>query len=169
MTWHCCYTEKKCERRVSNDLWTMGYMALILTRPVRISHAGKSRIEMRWAYPRYVFAQLPDRDAIADAIYLRGVHHLIGGREGPIRVPQVVIDKLVTETDASGAYPMEEEAYRKRIRAGQAVRIADGPMAGLFALVIQDLGDEIEAWVQAFGRDRVKLRFNANALVLPAA
>lgn len=170
MTWHCAYTDPRCEWRVSGDLFTMGYETLVLYRMVCIADARKSMKVRRWLYPRYVFADLPDNDAIADCINLRGVHHLIGSVRGPIKVPEQVIGQLRAMAGADGLVDTPEETVRIRVRAGTAVRIADGPLAGLFALVIQDLGDEIEAWVQAFGRDRVKTTLSPRALgLIPAA
>lgn len=170
MTWFCAYTDPRCEWRVAGDLWAMGYETLTLYHLVMLEGMKKSFKVKRWFYPRYVFADLPDNDAVADLIYLRGVNHLLGTVRGPIHVPDMVIDRLKEMAGADGLVDMPEETVRLRVRAGTAVRIADGPLSGLFALVIQDLGDEIEAWVQAFGRDRVKTTLSPKALgLLPAA
>ena len=55
--------------------------------------------------------------------------------------------------------PEQVAGYRKRFRKGEQVRISDGPLAGLFAVIEVDTGHEAQVWLKMFkGRVRAALQ-----------
>jgi transcriptional antiterminator RfaH len=82
-------------------------------------------------FPRYLFLRAdPSRDDLARVRSTRGICGLVRFGASPATVPAPVIDGLDARTDADGLVRLDPP----ELRPGAAVRIADGPLAGLQAV-----------------------------------
>lgn len=125
--WYVVQTQAHAEERARLNLERQGYAAwLPLYRKAR-RHAGRSETVLRPLFPRYLFVSLDrEREPWRAVLSTFGVSRFVGGAEGPEPVPEAVIEGLRARAGPDGLF-----ALRARLKAGDRVRIAQGPFAEL--------------------------------------
>ena len=156
MTWHAVYTNPRSEFLAAGDLFVSGYETLLLHYWHEGFHARHLTKVKKPYFPRYVFAELPDGNAVYAALNTRGVHSLVSTMDGPLTIPSAVIDALKRRGDGNGLVDVSV-AKREKLRQGDRLRILSGPFAGFWALIELDNGSDISVWVELLRR---KLRVN---------
>lgn len=71
--------------------------------------------------------------------YTRGVKRVVGNREGPIPIPEEVIQELKAR-EAGGL--IELEKYGLEPQVGDEIEVAEGALKGLRGLFQKELGDK---------------------------
>jgi transcription antitermination factor NusG len=157
MTWYALYTNPRSEWLAHGDLFVSGLETLLLHYWHDGFHARYATRVKKPYFPRYLFACLPDADAIYVALNTRGVHSIVSTTDGPLKIEPGVIAKLKARGDELGLVPPPPIEQRQKFEKGQQVKLLAGPLAGLLALVELDNGADIAVWVEQFRR---KLRVN---------
>lgn len=142
--WHVVYVHSKAEFRVQIGLRAIGFETYLPVEKRWIKHARKKEIRERPLFSRYLFVSFdPEKDNwMGPIVTTDGVIQVLAHpqlmQNGydiawiPISVPEAEIIRLKRK-EAAGDFD-----YSKRTCAfvpGQSVRIAEGPFAGLEAIV----------------------------------
>ncbi len=131
-----------------------GFEVLHLYYATTIKHARRVRRVSRPYFPRYVFASVVEGTSLAQINRTIGVSTVVCLGDKPLEIPATVIEELRARGNEQGLVrftPADQRQARKRFRRGEAVRITDGPMAGLLATVALDSGSAIRVWLEMFG------------------
>jgi transcription elongation factor/antiterminator RfaH len=96
-------------------------------------------------FPNYLFVQIELSRRYHEVLWSPGIRSFVGSTTGPLPLDDAIIAHLRRNAPADGRLPA-----RLNLAAGQQVEIADGPFAGLSA-IIQNPPD-------ARGRIRVLMR-----------
>ncbi len=154
LTWYAVHTNSRKEGLVDDLLMQQGFETLYLHFLDTIKHARRTRMVKRSLFSRYVFAGIMDGLTIFDINCTIGVSTVVCRGDKPLDIPVPVIEELRQRGDEVGMVAMSPEAveeHRRRFRKGEQVRIMDGPMAGLFAIVALDSGPMVRVWLEMFG------------------
>ncbi len=152
--WYAIHTLAQKEALAAWTLQSLGYEVLFLHIFARVKHARKTRCVMRPLFPRYIFCGVPNAHSTAGINRAFGVSTVVFLGDKPLPVPPEVIEELRSRGNASGLVKLAPEqmaGYRKRFRQGDHVRVTEGPLAGLLAVVELDKGDAVRLWLEMFG------------------
>ena len=120
--WYVVHSHPRREEFVRNRLQDLGLEAFLpMVRERLGGYRGWRRAPL---FPGYVFARLSAGD-LARVGWTPGVRRLLGDGERPCPVDDQVVLLIRERVDANGTVRMG------RLRKGAAVRIVDGPLAGL--------------------------------------
>ncbi len=159
--WYACHTKPQKEGLVHTLLTLQGFETLFLHYPWTIRHARKERHVMRSYFARYIFVAVAEGQAVGDINNTIGVNTVVYQGDEPLEIPLPVIEELRLRADESGLLkgtPEETTEQRKRYRRGQKVRITEGILEGLQAVIGLDAGHEVKVWMELFkGRVQVSL------------
>ena len=155
LTWYAVYTNAQKEWLVDDLLRQQGFETLYLHFLYTIDHARRTRTVKKSLLTRYIFAGVTDGLTVYDINSTIGVSTVVYGMgDRPLDIPVAVIEELRDRGDERGLVwvpPEAARAPRKRFRRGEQVRITDGPLAGLFAVVALDSGPAVRVWLEMFG------------------
>jgi transcription antitermination factor NusG len=99
-------------------------------------HLSEKRVKP--FFPGYAFLAFEFPKHYQTVKYTRGVKRIVGNDEGPIPVPQEVIDSLkARETD--GLIVLEK--YGAEPRVGDEIEVMEGPLRGLKGVFKKEAGD----------------------------
>lgn len=135
-------------------LQNRGFETLYLHYRDTVKHARRKIAVLRPYFPRYVFVGVPPAQSLHEINSMIGVSTVLYCGDEPLVIPDAVIEELRARGDEHGfvkVLPKERAEHRKRYRRGQRVRIAGGPLEGLFAIVSLDSGDQVRVWLEMFG------------------
>lgn len=132
--WHALWTRSHCERLVWDQLTTKGFHAFLPTIDVWSRRAGVRRRIQVPMFPGYLFLRYAlDKAAYIAVRKTRGLVSILGEQWDSLAViPTREIDAIqkVVQT----RIPVSAYAY---MRAGQRVRITDGPLANVEGILVQ--------------------------------
>lgn len=150
MTWYCLHTKPRREARASDHLASeLGLVTYFPRISQRRIYRRVSREMVEALFPRYIFCQ-------ADATQLRAIRYAqdvldvvrMGGE--PVKVSEDLIAQLRAWTGSSNILRIEHVFH-----AGDRVKIIDGPMQGLEAVVLENRSetDRVAILLSILGRD----------------
>ena len=151
-TWYAVFTKPQKEGLVHTLLTLQGFETLYLHYPWTIRHARKERHVLRSYFPRYIFVSVGHGQAVGDINNTIGVSTVVYQGDDPLEIPLPVIEELRLRADESGLLkvtPEETTEQRKRYRRGQKVRITEGVLEGLQAVIGLDAGHEVVIGIDA--------------------
>ncbi len=160
-TWLAVYTNPQKEGMVHTQLGWQGFETLYLHYETTATHARRSWKVLRAYFPRYVFVKIGEGQSIYEVNHTTGVNAVVNIGGEPLEIPEPVIAELRLRADGTGLLhltPEETTEARKRYRRGQKVRITEGILEGLEAVIGLDAGHEVKVWMGLFkGRVQVSL------------
>jgi transcriptional antiterminator RfaH len=138
MDWYAIHTKPRQEQRALKNLISQGYDCYLPLMKKQIIRAGSLQTESEPLFPRYLFICLDSTQAGKSWSPIRstlGVSRLVTFGSEPARVASELIEMLRDYTAALATSPT------KLHRAGDLVRITEGPFAGLEAIFEMDDGE----------------------------
>lgn len=148
--WYVAHTRPQAEARAREHLVHQGFEAWLPEYLRKRRHARRTDEVRRPLFPRYLFVRL-DLDAQRWRAVLGtvGVQHLVGG-DPPTPIADQVIAALKARVDEEGLVPVSPALS---LQAGDAVRIAEGPLADLEGVFLDiDERDRIAILLKLMGR-----------------
>lgn len=132
-SWYIVYTKVRQEDVALTNLERQGYSAYLPRCRHLRKRKGKAMPVIESLFPRYLFIQLDTQtDNWAPIRSTLGVSALVRFGPNPAPVPEAFIAFLRSREDAEGLHNWMEPAYR----AGDRVRVADGPLAGYEGILV---------------------------------
>ncbi|MGD9537735.1 MAG: transcription termination/antitermination protein NusG [Alphaproteobacteria bacterium] len=126
--WYVVRSQPQAERRARENLERQGYEAWLPLCRRRRRHARKLEVVLRPLFPRYLFVAADlETTPWRPMLSTFGVATLIQGPDGPLPVPEPVIEGLRARADAAGVLALDPPDYQP----GTRVRITSGPFADL--------------------------------------
>ena len=138
MDWYAIHTKPRQEQRALKNLISQGYDCYLPLMKKQIIRSGSLQTESEPLFPRYLFICLDSTQAGKSWSPIRstlGVSRLVTFGSEPARVAAELIEMLRDYTAALATSPT------KLHRAGDLVRITEGPFAGLEAIFEMDDGE----------------------------
>ncbi len=164
--WYAVHTRPRKEGLVDDLLRSQGFETLYLRYSSVVKHARKTRVVMRSYFSRYIFAGVTDGLSVPTINRTIGVSTVVYLGDEPLEIPLPVIEELRARGNSKGLVklaPDQVAEHRRRFRQGEQVRITDGPLAGLFAIVALDKGHAVSVWLDFFG-GKVEALFDPTGL-----
>lgn len=159
--WYVAHTKPSAEARAREHLMNQGFEAWLPEYLKTRRHARRSEQVRRPLFPRYLFVRLDlDAERWRAVLGTVGILHLVGG-DPPTPVAEAVVAALWARTDADGLVPVSPALD---LHPGDAVRIAEGPLAdleGIF-LDIEDR-DRVAILLRLMGRE-LRVRVDAQGV-----
>lgn len=127
---------------------------------------SRARYEKRAYFSSYVFVYVRLGQCLSRVRKAHGVVNILTSGADIIRVPQMIMDRLMQAAAEDGYISDKVEPVPlERFRVGDAARVLDGPFADVVGEVAALDGDgEITLWISAFGR-KSPLRIASSSLV----
>ena len=161
--WYLVHSKPRAEAVALKNLLAQGYEAwfpLLKTLPARPSKAHPDGFAFAPLFPRYVFFRPAHAgQSIAPARYTTGVARLVAFGQAPA---------LMAHAELSGLAQWVRNQHRQsaaqvlNLQPGTPVRIAQGPLAGLDALVGMAEHDRVVVLLELLGKQhRVELPLRA--------
>ena len=160
-TWYAVHTKAQMEETAFVELKRLGLQVFYPFTRVRRRRRkpGTTRMIVEWVerpfFSRYVFVGLEHdgqisvvnaEDTVSTIVTLGGV---------PMRIPGVIIDRLMTLTDERGLVGAIDLTARPRIPEGAIVRLkADHPLSNVAGEVVRDAGKEVVLLLEMLGAVR---------------
>lgn len=130
--WYVVRSQPHAERRARENLERQGFDVWLPLCRRRRRHARKMEVVLRPLFPRYLFASIDLETTPWRAMLSTfGVAGVIQGPQGPVPVPESVIEGLRARADHEGVLELGPTAYE----AGTKVRITAGPLADIEGIV----------------------------------
>jgi transcriptional antiterminator RfaH len=128
-SWFAVHTHAHGEQRALINLERQGFESWLPLYHRTRRHAGKVERVLRPLFPRYLFVSI-DLEAQRWRAILStyGVAGLVGLSDGPVPVPDSVIDSLRARAGEDGHYVLDGIS---RLKTGDPVRVEAGPMRDL--------------------------------------
>ena len=148
--WYVAHTRPQAEARAREHLLHQGFEAWLPEYRKQRRHARRTDQVLRPLFPRYLFVHLDlDAERWRSVLGTAGVQHLVGG-DPPTPLADAVIDLLKSRVDAEGLVPVSPALS---LKPGDAVRIADGPLADLEGFFLDiDEKDRVAILLRLMGR-----------------
>jgi transcriptional antiterminator RfaH len=129
ITWYVAYTQPNGEMRALEHLERQGYATYLPRYRRMVRHARRRALMLRPLFPRYLFVGLdrltqrwrPIRSTC-------GVVGLVASGDEPVPVAAGILEGLRRQ-ESDGAFDLLSPV--RRLRAGDAVRVTEGPFADL--------------------------------------
>jgi len=140
MSWYAVHTQPHAEARAAEHLTRQGYGVYLPRYRRWVRHARKRQIVQRPLFPRYVFvafdrATTPWRPILSTV----GVSGVVSDGEGPAPVAAEIIQNL-RQRESEGGF--DELAPAQRLRAGDRVRILEGPFENCLGRLVAASDEE---------------------------
>jgi transcriptional antiterminator RfaH len=159
--WYLVYS-KPCQERVAyENLGRQGYELYLPMLQSRRRRSGRYVEVVEPMFPRYLFIHLDtESDNWAPIRSTLGVTSIVRFGQWPARVPDDLVSTLRRHEDASGLQAIPAPHFR----AGDRVRIIDGPMAGYEAIFLASSSRErVTVLLEIAGRS-AKVNLSAHQL-----
>lgn len=124
--WYVFRSVARQEGLAEANLAHQGFTYFLPKVCVTKRHARRYITQREWLFPRYGFVRIDlmlDRWRSINGTY--GVEQLVMGRDGPLPVPEGVVEALQAVTDAAGLF-----AAGDGLSPGATVRVRQGPLSG---------------------------------------
>ena len=160
-TWYAVHTKAQSEEKAFVELKRLGLQVFYPFTRVRRRRRkpGTTLMIVEWVdkpfFSRYVFVGLEHdgqigmvnaEDTVSTIVTLGGV---------PMRIPPVIIDRLMALTDDRGLVGALDLTARPRIPEGTSVHLkSDHPLAGSVGEVVRDAGKEVVVLLKMLGAVR---------------
>jgi transcriptional antiterminator RfaH len=130
--WHAVHAKIGAEGRALIGIEAAGMGAYLPVELIRKNHRGEREIIWRPLFPRYLFAAIdPGRD-LARLRETDGVEDVLRAGGQLARVPDEAIE-AIRRAQSAGIF--DHTGSATGFKAGDSVRLVDGPFAGLIARV----------------------------------
>ena len=134
MKWYAAYTKPAKEAMVAELLGQADIETYIPKLKQKKYRRKQYRDVIEPMFPSYIFAKFDPPTQLWTVRYTRGVRKVVGNAEAPWAVSEEMIEFFrARETDGVIM------AAETDLKAGDAVRIADGPFAGLRAVLLRPM------------------------------
>lgn len=165
ISWYVAYTQPNGEDKAVEHLTRQGYDAYLPRYRRVIRHARRRTLALRPLFPRYLFVGLdrltqrwrPIRSTC-------GVVGLVASGDEPVPVSVEIVENLRMQED-NGAFDLLSPV--QRLRAGDSVRVVEGPFADLVGRLL-GMADHERVYIllELLGRT---VRAEVSALAVEAA
>lgn len=165
ITWYAAYTQPNAEAKAVEHLARQGYSVYLPRYRRSVRHARRRALVLRPLFPRYLFVGLdrltqrwrPIRSTC-------GVVGLVASGDEPVPVASGIVDGLRRQ-ESDGAFDLLSPAGR--LRAGDAVRVTEGPFADFVGRLLGRADHErVFVLLELLGRT---VRAEVSALAVDAA
>ena len=133
MNWYAIYTKPAREKIVAELLGRADIQTYIPKLKLKKYRRRQYRDVVEPMFPSYIFARFNPAH-LWMVSYTRGVRRVVGGKDSPWPVSDELIEFFLSR-EAEGVVTASETDFKK----GDTVRIADGPFAGLKALLMRPI------------------------------
>ena len=157
MHWFAIQTRPNAEAVAEAQLRALPVETLLpfTRRPVR--HATRTpRMVLRPLFPGYLFARFCEAISLRTVKYSRGVLRVLGSAERPWAMEDSIVADIRERIGPNGCVELDERPFR----AGDAVRITVGPLAGWSGVFDSQLADaeRVVILIDTLQQGRVVLR-----------
>jgi transcriptional antiterminator RfaH len=162
--WYVVHTRAQAEGRALQHLGGQGFEAWLPEYLKRRRHARRTEQVRRPLFPRYLFVRLDlEAERWRSVLGTTGVDGLVGG-DPPTPLADAIVDALRQRTDEEGLVAVSPALS---LRSGDAVRIAEGPLADLEGVFLDvDDRDRVAILLHLMGRD-IRVRVDARGIEKP--
>ena len=150
--WYVVHTRPHAERSAVDNLSRQGYETYLPCCRRWRRHARRKEVVQRPLFPRYAFVALDlMRDRWRPILSTFGVADVVRAGDGPAAVPIGVVEQI-RDQERGGAF--DETTHIGSLPAGAAVRVSEGPFAGLIGR-LQRLaeGGRVAVLLELLGRE----------------
>jgi transcriptional antiterminator RfaH len=127
--WYVVHTHPRKEPFVSARIGELGREVFFPTLSER--RPGRKRTSIGPLFPGYVFARLSEREGDLPRVrWAQGVRVVLGDGDGPRPVDEALVETIRVRADRRGRVKLGGG-----LRAGDRVRVVDGPLAGLVGVL----------------------------------
>lgn len=165
ISWYAVYTQPNSEEKAVEHLSRQGYDAYLPRHRRIIRHARRRTLALRPLFPRYLFVGLDRLTQQWRPIRsTSGVVGLVASGDEPVPVSVDIVETLRTQEN-NGAFDLLSSA--QRLRAGDSVRVIEGPFADLVGRLL-GMADHERVYIllELLGRT---VRAEVSALAVEAA
>ncbi len=129
--WYLVFTKPRQERKALENLERQRYEAWLPLMCVRRRRTGRLAERVEPMFPRYLFIRLDDEhDDWGPVRSTLGVANMVRFSGRAARVPDDLVEAIRARCDGQGVWRVPE----RELRAGDPVRIEEGPFAGYEAI-----------------------------------
>ena len=134
----CC--KPRQEAVAEENLLRQGFRVYLPRIRIRQRQRGKWIDAVEVLFPRYIFIRVdPQQRSTATVRSTRGVTGLVRFGGQPAVVPDTVMDALMQREDAASGMHQDD---RPAFHAGEAIKLVDGPLAGMEGVFTEQDGDK---------------------------
>jgi transcription antitermination factor NusG len=90
-------------------------------------------------FPGYGFLVFNFPDQYHIVKYTRGIRRVVGNREGPIPIPDQVIQELKSR-EVGGLIELEKHGLEPKV--GDKIEVAEGPLKGIKGIFLKEISDK---------------------------
>ena len=138
--WFAACCKPRQEAVAEENLLRQGFHTYLPRIRLRQRRRGHWVEVVEVLFPRYIFIRVdPERRSTATVRSTRGVTGLVRFGGQPAVVPDAVMDALKRREDAASGLHQDD---RPAFSAGDAVKLVDGPLAGMEAVFTEKDGDK---------------------------
>jgi transcriptional antiterminator RfaH len=134
--WYLVKTKPLNEAKIHARFIEAGFESLFpkIIKKIR----GKGRSETRPLFPTYLFVRFA-LEQLRTIRYTRGVARVVSFGPEPQEVGQEIVESVRNRMDESGVVELVKPPHEWK--AGEKIKIGDGPFAGLDAIFMEELPD----------------------------
>jgi len=138
--WYAVCCKPRQEAVAEENLLRQGFQVYLPRIRMRQRRRGAWIDAVEVLFPRYIFIRIdPKRRSTASVRSTRGAVGMVRFGGQPAVVPDAVMDALREREDAASGM---HEDKRPLFNAGDAVKLVDGPLAGMEAVFTEQDGDK---------------------------
>ncbi len=138
--WYAVCCKPRQESVAEENLLRQGFRVYLPRIRIRQRQRGKWVDAVEVLFPRYIFIRVdPQRRSTATVRSTRGVTGLVRFGGQPAIVPDCVMDALMQREDAASGMHQDD---RPAFNAGEAIKLVDGPLAGMEGVFTEQDGDK---------------------------
>jgi len=138
--WYAVTCKPRQEAVAEENLLRQGFHVYLPRIRIRQRRRGHWIDAVEVLFPRYIFIRIdPQRRSTATVRSTRGAVGLVRFGGQPAVVPDAVMDALKQREDAASGV---HEDQRPLFNAGEAVKLVDGPLAGMEGVFTEQDGDK---------------------------
>ena len=138
--WYAACSKPRQEAVAEENLLRQSFHVYLPRIRIRQRRRGQWIDAVEVLFPRYLFIRLdPLRRSTATVRSTRGVVGLVRFGGQPVVVPDAVMDALLQREDAASGLHQDN---RPLFSAGEAIKLVDGPLAGMEGVFTQQDGDK---------------------------
>ena len=138
--WYAVCCKPRQEAVAEENLLRQGFQVYLPRIRMRQRRRGAWIDAVEVLFPRYIFIRIdPQRRSTASVRSTRGAVGMVRFGGQPAVVPDAVMDALRQREDAASGM---HEDKRPLFNAGDAVKLVDGPLAGMEAVFTEQDGDK---------------------------
>jgi len=138
--WFAVLCKPRQEAVAEENLLRQGFHVYLPRIRMRQRRRGQWVEAVEVLFPRYIFIRVdPQQRSMATVRSTRGATGLVRFGGQPAVVPDAVMDALRQREDAASGLHQDE---RPAFNAGEAVKLVDGPLAGMEGVFTEQDGDK---------------------------